>query len=103
MGGDSTSLEVASKYAYNTCASPFVESCYRQLLLLYLGSLDDRPELHRIKNETTQLQSPMRTAPLAPMASLLHIGQILKGHNSTYTLVKELHRAVDEAAVYLVR
>ncbi|KAI1161900.1 serine/threonine protein kinase [Nemania serpens] len=37
------------------------------------------------------------------MAPLLRIGQILKGRNSTYTLVKELHRAVDEAAVYLAR
>ncbi|KAI1361455.1 serine/threonine protein kinase [Xylaria arbuscula] len=37
------------------------------------------------------------------MAPLLHIGQILKGRNSTYTLVKELHRAIDEAAVYLAR
>ncbi|GAW26421.1 putative serine threonine protein kinase [Rosellinia necatrix] len=45
----------------------------------------------------------MRTAPLTPMAPLLYIGQILKGRNSTYTLVKELHRAVDEAAVYLAR
>ncbi|KAI1422302.1 kinase-like domain-containing protein [Xylaria sp. FL1777] len=45
----------------------------------------------------------MRTAPLTPVASLLHIGQILKGRNSSYTLVKELHRALDEAAVYLAR
>ncbi|KAF2963789.1 hypothetical protein GQX73_g9785 [Xylaria multiplex] len=37
------------------------------------------------------------------MAPLLHISQTLKGRNSTYTLVKELHRAVDEAAVYLAR
>ncbi|KAI0409232.1 serine/threonine protein kinase [Xylaria palmicola] len=37
------------------------------------------------------------------MAPLLPISQLLKGRNSTYTLVKELHRAVDEAAVYLAR
>jgi hypothetical protein len=37
------------------------------------------------------------------MALLFPIGQILRGRSSTYTLVKELHRAVDEAAVYLAR
>lgn len=37
------------------------------------------------------------------MSPLLDLGQVLKGHKSTYTIVKELHRAVDEAAVYLAR
>lgn len=37
------------------------------------------------------------------MAPLLNINQVLKGRISTYAIVKELHRAVDEAAVYLAR
>ncbi|TLD07334.1 hypothetical protein PgNI_10326 [Pyricularia grisea] len=35
------------------------------------------------------------------MSSLVNIGQVLKARKSTYTIVKELHRALDEAAVHL--
>lgn len=37
------------------------------------------------------------------MSPLLNNGQVLKGYQSTYTVIKELHRALDEAAVYLAR
>lgn len=37
------------------------------------------------------------------MAPLLNFGQVLKGRISSYTIAEELHRAVDQAAVYLAR
>ncbi|KAH9907389.1 serine/threonine protein kinase [Xylariomycetidae sp. FL2044] len=37
------------------------------------------------------------------MAPLLNVNQVLKGRLSTYIVVKELYRALDEAAVYQVR
>jgi hypothetical protein len=37
------------------------------------------------------------------MPPFFGIDQVLKGRKSTYTIVKELYRAVDEAAVYLAR
>ncbi|KAI0179788.1 serine/threonine protein kinase [Hypoxylon sp. FL1284] len=37
------------------------------------------------------------------MAPLLHVNQVLKGQSSTYTILKELHKAVDDGAVYLAR
>ncbi|KAK1986496.1 kinase-like domain-containing protein [Colletotrichum cereale] len=51
---------------------------------------------------------PMSTSP-ATIGSrtskplFFSIDQVLKGRKSTYTIGKELHRAVDEAAVYLAR
>ncbi|KAK2009011.1 hypothetical protein LZ32DRAFT_684164 [Colletotrichum eremochloae] len=35
------------------------------------------------------------------MVSLLDLGQNLRGRVSTYFIVKELHRAADQGAVYL--
>jgi len=35
------------------------------------------------------------------MDSLLHVGRALRGRFSTYTIVKELHKAADEGAVFL--
>jgi len=35
------------------------------------------------------------------MAALPSIGQVLKGRASAYTIVKELHRAVDNGVVFL--
>jgi hypothetical protein len=35
------------------------------------------------------------------MVSLFNSGNILKGRLSTYTIVKELHRAADDGAVFL--
>ncbi|KAJ0161526.1 Serine/threonine-protein kinase US3 -like protein [Colletotrichum tanaceti] len=43
------------------------------------------------------------TAADSSMRPLFKIDQVLKGRKSTYTIVKELHRAVDEGAVYLAR
>ncbi|EMD70100.1 hypothetical protein COCSADRAFT_342234 [Bipolaris sorokiniana ND90Pr] len=37
------------------------------------------------------------------MPPLFKVDQVLRGHKSIYTIVKEVHRAVDEAAVYLAR
>lgn len=37
------------------------------------------------------------------MAILLNLKQIVKSTNSTYTILKELHRAADEGAVYLAQ
>lgn len=37
------------------------------------------------------------------MARLLNLKQIVKGTSSTYTILKELHRAADEGAVYLAQ
>ncbi len=37
------------------------------------------------------------------MARLLSAGAVLTGRLSSYTIVKELHRAADEGAVYLAR
>ncbi|KAF1849650.1 uncharacterized protein K460DRAFT_275213 [Cucurbitaria berberidis CBS 394.84] len=37
------------------------------------------------------------------MPRFFNIDQVLRGLKSTYTIVKELHRAVDEAAIYLAR
>ncbi|KAI1771872.1 serine/threonine protein kinase [Hypoxylon cercidicola] len=37
------------------------------------------------------------------MAPLLRVNQVLKGCNSTYSISKELYKAVDEGAVYLAR
>jgi len=37
------------------------------------------------------------------MPPFFNIDQVLKGRKSTCTVVKELYRAVDEAAVYLAR
>ncbi|TDZ35841.1 Serine/threonine-protein kinase shk1/pak1 [Colletotrichum spinosum] len=37
------------------------------------------------------------------MRSPLQIHQVLLGRKSSYTIVKELHRAIDEAAIYLAR
>ncbi|KAI1424432.1 hypothetical protein F5Y12DRAFT_456421 [Xylaria sp. FL1777] len=38
-----------------------------------------------------------------PMSRMPSINAVLTGHLSTYTVIKELHRASDEAAVYLAR
>ncbi|KAI1181116.1 hypothetical protein F4777DRAFT_525933 [Nemania sp. FL0916] len=37
------------------------------------------------------------------MAALFQLGQVLKGRNSTYTLVEQLHKAVYQGAAYLAR
>jgi serine/threonine protein kinase len=37
------------------------------------------------------------------MAILLNLKQVVKGTNSIYTILKELHRAADEGAVYLAQ
>lgn len=38
-----------------------------------------------------------------PMARLLAANTVLRGHLSSYTIGKELHRAADDGAVYLAR
>lgn len=37
------------------------------------------------------------------MASIWKIGQTLKGRLSTYTLTKELYRAIDDGEVFLAK
>jgi hypothetical protein len=37
------------------------------------------------------------------MPPFFNIDQVLKGRNSIYTIVKELYRAADEAAIFLAR
>lgn len=37
------------------------------------------------------------------MSRLLNAEAVLRGRLSSYTIVKELHRAADEGAVYLAR
>lgn len=37
------------------------------------------------------------------MASVLKVGQTLKGRLSTYTLTKEIHRAADDGVVFLAK
>jgi hypothetical protein len=39
--------------------------------------------------------------PESSMASLFKVGTALRGQLSTYSIVKELHRAADEGAVFL--
>jgi hypothetical protein len=58
-----------------------------------------KPSVQYIRSSPPVSKSAVHTS----MPPFFSIGQVLKGCKSTYTIVKELHRAVDEAAVYLAR